>query len=113
MKVNIEKCISCGTCVEICKVYHGGVSHLRTLEVSLKKIPIFCKICGEEAPCIVVCPENALYFSKNGVHLNTTLCTHCNLCILVCPFGAITENVFPCDNCQKCALFCPMEAIEV
>ncbi|MFW3146427.1 MAG: DUF362 domain-containing protein [Thermoplasmatota archaeon] len=54
-KVDKEKCIGCGTCIEICPV---DAHVLEGCKVSIRKE--ICIGCGE---CITVCPQDAIYTS--------------------------------------------------
>ncbi|MBN2657166.1 MAG: ATP-binding protein [Spirochaetales bacterium] len=47
--------------------------------------------------------------------INEDLCTHCNLCIDHCRFGAIDDtpriNPMKCEGCGVCEYICPVDAI--
>lgn len=51
-------------------------------------MPVQCRHC-DDAPCIKVCPVEAIRQTGDCVQLNESLCIGCNLCAVACPFGAI------------------------
>lgn len=53
-----------------------------------------CRRC-EDAPCVAVCPAEALEKDREGLidrHLN--LCISCKSCVTVCPFGTMMTDFF-------------------
>lgn len=53
-----------------------------------------CRRC-EKAPCIDACPAGALEKNENGFISRAMLsCIRCKSCIVICPFGTMTENLF-------------------
>jgi Fe-S-cluster-containing hydrogenase component 2 len=53
-----------------------------------------CRKC-EDAPCITVCPAEAL--EKNGdgiINRHTNLCISCKSCVTICPFGTMMTDFF-------------------
>jgi len=65
---------------------------------------IACRKC-EDAPCIEICPEEALERDDNGVVVRATnLCVGCQSCVAVCPFGTIMNEVFTAKSsiCNYC-----------
>lgn len=120
-----DKCIGCYTCEEVCKFINNENTFIKLYEVEsgLNK-PISCFHCAK-APCVTVCPTNALVFDKEGAVINrTTRCIGCTSCIVACPFG-IPEllpigYIIKCDLCSKlrfeglepgCVATCPTNAI--
>ena len=80
-----------------------------------------CQHC-EEHPCVYACLTGALSQDSSGmVTLDEKRCIGCWTCILVCPFGAIRQDVkrrrmVKCDMCQGedvpvCVSNCPNEAL--
>ncbi len=83
-----------------------------------------CRHC-EDAPCIEVCPEEALERDEEGIiHRATNLCVGCQSCVAVCPFGTLMNEIITskksiCDlvSCLdagsplKCMETCPPGAI--
>ncbi|MCI0523200.1 MAG: 4Fe-4S binding protein, partial [Bacteroidales bacterium] len=48
-----------------------------------------CRRC-EDAPCIAVCPADALEKDSDGVIMrHTNLCVSCKSCVTICPFGTM------------------------
>jgi len=53
-----------------------------------------CRKC-EKAPCIEVCPVEALEKDENGtVRRNLYHCVRCKSCVFICPFGTMMDNLF-------------------
>jgi formate dehydrogenase iron-sulfur subunit len=75
-----------------------------------KSISVACMHCSD-APCIAVCPVDALYQREDGVVLvSKKTCIGCGYCFMACPFGAPQfpkGNVFGArgamDKCTFCA----------
>jgi len=102
-----EKCIGCGTCVQICpkgELVIGSVGAVARglidkefIEKRMTGACVFCALCAR------VCPTGALEMRVAGkaekddsylsFALNPTLvderCVHCGLCAEVCPWGCI------------------------
>lgn len=49
---------------------------------------VTCHHC-EGAPCMHVCPVNAITHKDGAIYVNEQHCIGCKLCALACPFGAI------------------------
>jgi len=53
-----------------------------------------CRRC-EDAPCISVCPEDALEKDEEGLITRyTNLCVSCKSCVTICPFGTMMTDFF-------------------
>jgi Fe-S-cluster-containing hydrogenase component 2 len=53
-----------------------------------------CRKC-EDAPCIAVCPAEALEKDSDGlVDRHTNLCISCKSCVTICPFGTMMTDYF-------------------
>jgi len=53
-----------------------------------------CRKC-EDAPCIAVCPAEALEKDEEGlVSRYTNLCISCKSCVTICPFGTMMTDFF-------------------
>jgi Fe-S-cluster-containing dehydrogenase component len=53
-----------------------------------------CRKC-EDAPCIAVCPAEALEKDKEGIiSRHTNLCISCKSCVTICPFGTLMSDFF-------------------
>lgn len=64
---------------------------------TLRELAVFrftCRRC-EEAPCIDVCPAEALEKDEEGmIHRYTNLCIACKSCVTICPFGTMMTDFF-------------------
>jgi len=64
---------------------------------TLRELAVFrftCRRC-EEAPCIEVCPTEALEKDDEGMILrHTNLCISCKSCVTICPFGTMMSDFF-------------------
>ena len=53
-----------------------------------------CRKC-EDAPCIAVCPTEALEKDSDDVVIrHTNLCISCKSCVTICPFGTMMTDFF-------------------
>lgn len=112
---DVEACIDCGSCVVACKrtwdipvndqridittMLEGleadeGFNGRQTAAIEEgmnpgeTNLPMQCYHC-ENAPCVSVCPTNALQKQDNGfVEVVDDLCIGCQYCLSGCPFGA-------------------------
>lgn len=105
-----DKCIGCRTCEVACVLAHP-VGVQKGLELSpenftprLKLIrsrtltaPVQCRQC-ENAPCVNVCPTNALVYDRNTVQLKVERCIGCQSCVIACPFGAMEMVNLPVEQ---------------
>jgi Fe-S-cluster-containing hydrogenase component 2 len=111
-----------------CSVEHTGVnspsrSRIHVIKWPLEgfELPMLCQQC-EEAPCIAVCPKDALSrdATMGRVTLDYDLCIGCKMCVTACPFGgmgidAVARQVIKCDLCDgnpACVRFCDPGALE-
>ncbi len=64
---------------------------------SIRELATFrftCRKC-EDAPCIAVCPADALEKDEEGIVVrHTNLCVSCKSCVTICPFGTIMTDFF-------------------
>jgi len=73
------------------ELLHGGA--FKTIR-ELASFYFTCRRC-EDAPCITVCPADALEKDENGiVKRSLNLCIRCKSCITACPFGTIMNDLF-------------------
>ncbi len=143
VKGNSELCIGCRTCMIACVVAHEGKQifqidpdgydfhpRLNVVKTATKTMTVQCHHC-ENAPCVKVCPVDAMTQGANSVELNEDKCIGCRQCVMACPFGAVQmvekkfnprHDVSPitahkCDLCQStgdgpaCVRVCPTEAL--
>lgn len=53
-----------------------------------------CRKC-EDAPCISVCPVEALEKDEEGIiSRHTNICVSCKSCVTICPFGTMMTDFF-------------------
>lgn len=68
----------------------NGLKTLRELATFM----FTCRKC-EDAPCISVCPAEALEKDNDGVISRyTNLCICCKSCVTICPFGTMMTDFF-------------------
>lgn len=64
---------------------------------SIREMAVFqftCRKCTD-APCIEVCPADALEKNEEGViSRSTNLCISCKSCVVTCPFGTMMTDFF-------------------
>ena len=70
-----------------------NINGLKTI-LELATFRFTCRKC-EDAPCIGVCPADALEKDENGViERYTNLCVSCKSCVTICPFGTMMTHFF-------------------
>ena len=134
---DIKKCLGCGSCEIACAVEHSNAKELNRavletpLPIKRRKaefieegiaISTGCHHC-ENAACINTCMSGAMYKEKKTslTQHDKDKCVGCWMCIMVCPFGALTRQkeekiVVKCDLCPdrdepKCVEACPTRAL--
>lgn len=64
---------------------------------SIRELAVFqftCRKCTD-APCIEVCPADAMEKDDKGIISRATnLCISCKSCVLICPFGTMMTDFF-------------------
>jgi Fe-S-cluster-containing hydrogenase component 2 len=64
---------------------------------TIRELAVFrytCRKC-EDAPCIGVCPAEALEKDDEGLITRyTNLCVSCKSCVTICPFGTMMTDFF-------------------
>ena len=132
--IDLRKCIGCHACTIACKAEHDipiGVNRcwVKTVEKGTFPdtqrlfFPVLCNQC-EEAPCVKICPTNALYKRRDGiVDLNSAACIGCRACMAACPYDQLfidpgTRTAEKCNFCANrienelqpaCVSVCPTE----
>lgn len=98
-----DRCLTCHSCEMACAVAHSGggdmLSAIAAGEPLLARnhvvafdggaMPMQCRQC-EDAPCTFACPTGACRQADGRVDIVEQHCIGCKLCVMVCPFGAIT-----------------------
>jgi carbon-monoxide dehydrogenase iron sulfur subunit len=135
--VNEEVCIGCRLCEVYCQFKHSRSSdlikafksetpkalpRLRVEASGSVSFSVRCQQC-EDAPCLQACLTGALSRdpSDGSIRVDEEKCVGCWTCILVCPFGAIGQDInrkktVRCDLCPGedvpvCVTNCPNEAL--
>jgi Fe-S-cluster-containing hydrogenase component 2 len=81
------------TLPEACYYPSINLNGLKTIR-ELATFMFTCRKC-EDAPCIAVCPADALEKDGNGVIArHTNLCVSCKSCVTICPFGTMMTDFF-------------------
>lgn len=112
--VNEQWCLGCHLCEYNCAFANSGQ---KNMAVALKGKPIFprirveegrdihfavsCRHC-EEPLCVRSCISGALSKKDGAVCVDYNKCVGCLTCILVCPYGAVSQG--PTGAVQKCEL---------
>ena len=120
-------CTGCRMCELICSLRHTGTSNPARARIQLTSdedlglcLMSYCHRC-KKAPCIEVCPVDALSKDEETgiILLNKETCIGCKECVDVCPFGAmmfdpVEEEPISCDLCggdPACVKFCAVRAL--
>ncbi|MCE2512772.1 MAG: polysulfide reductase NrfD [Acidimicrobiia bacterium] len=133
-----DSCIGCHACTVACKSEHDvpiGVNRTWVKYIETGAFPnvnrhfsvMRCNHC-DDAPCISICPTNALFRAANGVvDFDDSNCIGCKGCMNACPYDAIyinpaTNTANKCNFCNhrieqglepSCVVVCPTHAIKV
>ncbi len=124
--VDLMKCRQCDECsVECSYDYHPGNNGMRHI-LEKAAFAFTCRQC-EDAPCISVCPVDALEKDSSGVLTRSlNLCVACKSCVTICPFGTMLNSFFEvrksiCNYCKMdgekkkllCVETCKEQALSV
>ena len=111
MVIDLDRCNGCGTCVVSCAVENNvppakpkatrrtGITPLQVITVCNEEsfpnsdtvfIPMTCQQCEMEAPCVTVCPQNAVEVdpATGIVGQIPQRCLGCRYCMTACPYHA-------------------------
>ncbi len=70
-----------------------NINGLKTIR-ELATFRFSCRKC-EDAPCISICPADALEKDSEGIIARyTNLCISCRSCVTICPFGTMMTDFF-------------------
>lgn len=119
-----ERCTGCRLCSLACSLSKFGECNPRKAAISVVRdefegfeFPVVCFQC-QDAPCVAACPQNAISREEGVLNRNEDSCIGCRLCVVVCPFSAITSHgkeLVQCDLCggdPQCVKYCSTKAIE-
>ncbi|RMD59271.1 MAG: 4Fe-4S dicluster domain-containing protein [Nitrospirae bacterium] len=139
--ININRCTGCKSCEIACAVTHSKNKDLFSAitefppprkRVYVEPVDSYafasrCMHC-KDAPCIIACPNGAMHKDEERgfVLVNEEKCMGCMMCAMVCPFGAITLDLYrgkasKCDFCIErmevgkepaCVEACPTGALQ-
>jgi carbon-monoxide dehydrogenase iron sulfur subunit len=98
-----EKCKGCRRCELACIAAHNNLTQkeavkerknfeprVHVIKTETLKVPVQCRQCAN-APCAAVCPLEALQQLEDGtIVMRPEYCAGCGLCVMVCPYGAIS-----------------------
>ncbi|MBW9223533.1 4Fe-4S dicluster domain-containing protein [Methanothermococcus sp. SCGC AD-155-E23] len=94
--IDPTKCSKCNDCIVKCEETHG-VARIKKAE----GVPIFCMQC-ENAPCMKVCPVDAIHLKDNIPVVDRERCIGCSMCEIACPIGAIFTRDKVAHKCTLC-----------
>jgi carbon-monoxide dehydrogenase iron sulfur subunit len=128
LAVDHEKCTGCRNCETACSVFHVQACNPTKSAVRIVKwpnrglhVPVVCQQC-EEPACANICPVQAISRNEDtgAMIVDPERCVGCQICIVACPFGAITldrdrRQAIKCDLCGGaepwCVRFCEPGAL--
>jgi len=125
--VELDRCIACLNCERACFLHkaeqRAGSTANIFVSVDMDQRRIFAGTClqCESAPCMAVCPVNALTRDPltSAVVVDAQACISCGMCIYACPFGYInlddsSRRATKCDLCDgdpRCVQVCMAGAL--
>lgn len=137
LMVYAEKCNGCLTCVLACAAAHspagsivgamldGTPARIFIQAVKGRPVPVTCRHC-EEPACAEACMTGAMQKDpQTGLVSNEgheQVCVGCWMCVMACPYGAVTaypgekKQALKCDGCPgleepACVKACPNGAL--
>src|SRR5581483_11648525 len=111
MVIDLDRCTGCGACMVACAAENNvpplppqatprtGVTPMLVHRVSNGRegaerreayLPIACMQCGNETPCVSVCPQQAVQAdAATGIVMQMAQrCLGCRYCMAACPYHA-------------------------
>lgn len=123
LKVDPDKCVGCGTCMETCSTtwFKENNPALSRIQVTKKDEDNYdLNACNQCGTCIDMCPVGALARDGNGiVRMDEKKCVGCLMCVGFCPtksffyHAAKRSEPFKCIACGLCVKKCPVEALTI
>jgi len=127
ISIDIEKCIGCRLCEQMCSLHHEkevrpAYSRIHAIlwEEEGVSVPVVCIQC-DDAPCVGACKYEALWRdpATGAILVIEDNCIGCKMCMVACPYGCVgydkgRHKVFKCDLCggdPKCCSICPSGAL--
>ena len=134
--IDQDTCIGCHACTVACKAEHDvplGVNRTWVKYIEKGSFPdsqrkfsvMRCNHC-DNAPCVTICPTNALFVRPDGiVDFDTSQCIGCKSCMNACPYDALyidpeEHTAQKCNFCAhrvdvglepSCVIVCPTQSI--
>lgn len=135
--IDKDKCLGCKTCELQCAVERGSVAkrlagaireeikpraRVEVFGAAGRSFPLQCRQC-QDAPCLLACPAGAMQrdAEQGGIFIDQAKCRGCWMCVMSCPFGAVTplpeyKVAMKCDACMymeepACVASCPTQAL--
>ncbi|MDI6762325.1 MAG: 4Fe-4S dicluster domain-containing protein [Thermodesulfobacteriota bacterium] len=126
LSFDLNKCTGCRACEIRCSFKHFRLINPTKSRIRIIKfeefglnVPTVCQQCTEAA-CMKVCPTKALRedLDTGARIIDDRRCIGCNLCMNICPFGALTltseKKLIKCTLCQGdpyCVKYCETGAL--
>lgn len=112
---DINRCTGCKTCITACATTRSKWKKGESISIKVesliprnfvinsndRNVPLQCKHC-EEAPCLAVCPVDAIYKKDNLILLSQCNCIGCSACSIACPYGNIIQTDYYMEKCNLC-----------